>query len=380
VVFTLAAAVPYLRGNKAVDAPELHFGGGRAHPIRLAVDVLAALPFLLVFAPASVQLLWLLKLYRVVRLMRLWRHFEIRRPALPRLLFLSYWVVLLTHWVTCGWMSLHARALGSGIGHRYLASLYYCVSTLTSVGYGDIVPANDHERLYAIMLMLLGIGIYGFVIGTVAAILANIDLHRASHFQRMEQLSAFMTYRNIPAAVGARIGNYYRYLWQHRLDQNETELLDRLPLSLRTEVLLHLRRDLLQAVPLFSDADDTFIREIALSLTPVFFLPGDYVIRAGDRDRDMYFINRGTVEVIGPDGATVLAHLGTGDFFGEMALLDDAPRAASVRALDYCDLYRLERARFETVLSQYPAVAGQIRTRAEERRAANAALGKPELL
>src|SRR5438552_6162699 len=131
------------------------------------------------------------------------------------------------------------------------------------------------------MVMVIGVGVYGFVIGNVAVILAGLDQRRAQHFARLEELSAFMSYRNIPASLSGRIADYYRYLWLNRLDQDEGEVLDRLPPSLRTEVSLYMKRDLLQAVPLFAGASEDFLRDVALDLEPILFLPGDEVIRAG---------------------------------------------------------------------------------------------------
>jgi voltage-gated potassium channel len=365
-VFAIDAALPYLRPKLDPQTSELHFGGGRPRPLRLVVDVVAACPFLLVGAPYSLHLLWLLKLYRVAGLFRVWRMLEIRRLALARLAVSAYWLMLLGHWLTDGWIALHGDVLGKGAAHRSLGSLYFCVTTLTTVGYGDILPRNDGERLYAIALMVLGIGVFGFVIGNIAVILANLDPRRTRHFARLEELSAFMSYRNIPPALRGRIAEYYRYLWLNRLDQDESEVLDRLPPSLRAEVSLHMKRDLVQAVPLFAGASDEFLRDVALDLEPLSFLPGDEVIRAGSPGRDMYFVSRGSVEVIGQDG-TPLAQLNAGDFFGEMALVYQTPRAASVRAREYCHLYRLEHQAFAAVLESYPDIAAQIRSRAAER-------------
>jgi voltage-gated potassium channel len=366
VVFAFDAAVPYLLRRSGWEESDFHYGGGRATPLRLAVDVVAALPFLAVGAPYSIHLLWLLKLYRVVRLFRVWRMFELRRLAFLRLAVFAYWLVLLTHSLTTGWIALHDSSLGTGAAHRYLSGLYFCITTLATVGYGDIVPHTDGQRLYAILLMFIGIGVYGFVIGNVAVILSNLDPRRARHFEQLEELSAFMSYRNIPDELRTRIADYYRYLWLNRLDQDESEILDRLPQSLRMEVSLHMKRDLLQAVPLFADASEEFLRDVALELQPLLFLPADQVIRAGTPGREMYFVNRGSVEVIGQDG-TPLAQLNAGDFFGEMALVYQTPRAATVRAVDHCHLYLLEHEQFAVVLDHYPEIAQQIKARAAER-------------
>src|SRR5262249_45030528 len=154
----------------------------------------------------------------------------------------AYWLTLLGHWLTVGWIALHGDALGKGAAHRYVGSLYFCVTTLTTVGYGDVLPRNDSERLYAILLMGLGIGVFGFVSGTIAVPRATLSPPRARHLARLEAPSALMPYRHIPPELQGRIAAYYRYLWLNRLDQDESEVLDRLPPSLRAEVSLHMKR------------------------------------------------------------------------------------------------------------------------------------------
>lgn len=334
----------------------------------LVGDLLAALPFALLLGPTPFQLLRLLKLSRVARLLGDWRSREVRHAAALRLAFFVYWFVLMTHVVACCWIALRGPEASPDGGSRYVRALYWAVTTLATVGYGDVTPSNDAQRIYAIVVMLLGVGTYGFVIGNVASILSNLDPGRASFLHRMEQLSAFMSYRSIPPDLQRRIGDYYRHVWRERLDHDETQLLERLPPGLRTAVALHLKRDLLQAVPFFRGASEPFLKEIALEMKPSLYPPGDIVVRAGDRGREMYFISRGSVEVVAPDGTTVRARLSAGDFFGEIALLYGTPRTATVRALEYCDLYRLEKELFDRVLAHHPEIATEIEARAKERR------------
>ena len=178
---------------------------------------------------------------------------------------------------------------------------------------------------------------------------------------------AFMHYRHIPRALQQRVRDYYDYLWEQRRVFDETKILKDLPPSLSTDVSLFLKRDLIENVPLFQGASDAFIREVALELESVVVMPGDFIIRAGERGRDMYFISRGTAEALAPDGQTLYRTLSDGDFFGEIALILDQRRSASVRAVTHCDLYRLDKTMFERTLSHYPNIASQIRELAEER-------------
>ena len=250
---------------------------------------------------------------------------------------------------------------------KHSTSLYWTVQTFATVGYGDQPPANEAQTLYAIVVMILGVAMYGYVIGNIASGLANIDPAKVQHLERMEKLTAFMNYRNLPAAMQQRIRDYYSYLWNKRLSFDEAEVISALPPSLGTEISLFLKRDFIQRVPIFQGASEEFIKEIALHMKPLVFLPGDYVYKAGELGRDMYFISRGTLEALSKDGKTIYATLAAGDFFGEIALVLHQRRTASVRALTYCDLYRLDKEMFELVLAHYPEVGKQIEAKAHER-------------
>lgn len=331
------------------------------------VDLCAAIPFAAFSAPPLLQLLRLLKLARVAERMWRWRRAEFQNPNVIRFVLFFFWLALSGHWIACGWLALRGVSADLDQSTNYLRALYWCVTTLTTVGYGDITPSTKVEMLYAMLVMILGVGVYGYVIGNVAALLANIDPARVRHRELVDRVTAFMRYRRVPAGLQRRILDYYEYLWEKRLGYDESAAISELPPTLRTEVSLFLNRDILQKVPLFRGASDDFIKAIALEMRPAIFMPGDYIVRAGELGEEMFFISRGTVEVVSADDKVVYATLTTGDFFGEIALLLREPRTASVRAVDYCDLYVLNIAAFNRVLTRHPGVAAQIRAIAKQR-------------
>jgi voltage-gated potassium channel len=313
------------------------------------------------------MLLRLGKLYRVGGFARALLRHKIQRAADLRLAFFSYGLFLVAHWITCGWIALRPSEAAAGPSwSTYVHSVYWCVSTLTTVGYGDVVPNNNAQTLYSVMVMILGVGVYAYIIGNIATILTNIDPARSRHLQRLERFGAFVRYRKIPHELQRRIHDYYDFLWEKRLGYDESEILSSLPAGLREEVALFLKRDFLERVPLFAEAPKALTRRVALRMVSEIFTPGDIVVRAGETGRDMYFIVRGAVEVISPDGH-VLDVLGEGDYFGEIALLEDRPRNASVRAVDYCDLYRLSRDVFNELVAHHGDIADAIKRTARER-------------
>ncbi|MGB2959602.1 MAG: cyclic nucleotide-binding domain-containing protein, partial [Bacteroidota bacterium] len=248
---------------------------------------------------------------------------------------------------------------------------YWCVTTLTTVGYGDITPATNLEMLYAIVVEIFGIATYGYIIGNVANILVNLDPAKARFRENMQNLGTFMNTKGITGKLQDRMRDYYAYLWQKPGANDETLIMNGLPAGLRSEVSLYLKRDIIQKVPFLKDAREALIRDIALQMTPVVVVPGEYVFHAGETGHEMYFISKGRLEVVGEDGETLLGVLSDGEIFGEMALLSGQKRIASVRATDYCDLYTLDKQTFDRIIEGYPEFAQHISQVTDRRRQQN---------
>jgi|DewCreStandDraft_4_1066084.scaffolds.fasta_scaffold00036_275 CPA1 family monovalent cation:H+ antiporter len=115
---------------------------------------------------------------------------------------------------------------------------------------------------------------------------------------------------------------------------------------------------LIARVPLLAGLPEARRRELRRLLRPRLALPGERIVRRGERGDAMYFIASGAVEV---DLEAGPVRLGTGDVFGEMALLLRQPRRADVTALGYCRLLVLRRDAFRRFLRRHPELVEQLR-------------------
>jgi len=122
---------------------------------------------------------------------------------------------------------------------------------------------------------------------------------------------------------------------------------------------------LIRSVPLLGELDEAARADLKPLLVARLALLGERIIRRGERGDAMYFIASGAVEVQ-PPGSQVI-RLGTGEFFGEMALILRQPRTADVVALSYCRLLMLRRDAFRDFLRMHPELSEHVRLRAEER-------------
>ncbi len=124
-------------------------------------------------------------------------------------------------------------------------------------------------------------------------------------------------------------------------------------------------RGMLKQIPLFSDLDERDLETVA-SLVTVRQVPKQsIVVQEGEPGDAMYIIIRGSVKIsyYAADGQeVVLALLGAGDFFGEMALLDDQPRSATVITMADSELAQIRRVDFDRLLKSSPALTRKMLT------------------
>jgi len=121
--------------------------------------------------------------------------------------------------------------------------------------------------------------------------------------------------------------------------------------------------DTLAQVPLFSELNRRALGRLAKGTVRPQFAIGDVIVKEGEQAVAFFYLLSGRVEVVkGAEGASpkVLRTMGPGDFFGEMALLDNYLRSATVRALEDTECLQLWRWDFLYALRTNPQIAAEI--------------------
>jgi CRP-like cAMP-binding protein len=115
----------------------------------------------------------------------------------------------------------------------------------------------------------------------------------------------------------------------------------------------------LRGLKLLSGLPSEQLDDIGDRLEPVRFRQGETILREGAPGDEMYFVESGRVQVVRGQGsrARVLAELGAGDLFGEMALLTGNTRSATVTAVSDLNLWLMSRADFDYMVTTYPSLA-----------------------
>ncbi|XP_039674076.1 potassium voltage-gated channel subfamily H member 8 isoform X1 [Perca fluviatilis] len=248
--------------------------------------------------------------------------------------------------------------LGGGPSMRssYVTSLYFALSSLTSVGFGNVSANTDSEKIFSICTMLIGALMHAVVFGNVTAIIQRMYSRRSLYHTRTKDLKDFIRVHRLPKALEQRMLECFQTTWSVNNGIDVSELLKDFPDELRADIAMHLNKELLQ-LPLFESASRGCLRSLSLIIRTSFCAPGEFLIRQGDALQAIYFVCSGSMEVLKDN--TVLAILGKGDLIGSDSLTKEQviKTNANVKALTYCDLQYISLKGLREVLRLYPEYA-----------------------
>nr|XP_022331361.1 potassium/sodium hyperpolarization-activated cyclic nucleotide-gated channel 3-like isoform X1 [Crassostrea virginica] len=248
---------------------------------------------------------------------------------------------------------------------QYTWALFKALSHMLCIGYGRFPPQNMTDTWLTILSMLSGATCYALFLGHTTTIIQSFDTSRRLYNEKFKQVEEYMVYRKLPRKLRQKISEYYEHRYQGKMF-DEDNILDELNACLRQEVINHNCRALVKSVPFFTNADPQFVSAVISRLEFEVFQPGDYIIREGTMGTKMYFIQEGIVDIITKDGE-IATSLSDGSYFGEICLLTNAKRVASVRAETYVNLYSLSVEHFNSVLERYPLMRRTMESVAAER-------------
>lgn len=217
-------------------------------------------------------------------------------------------------------------------------------------------PQDWLQVLYALGTVFVGLGFFATIVGTVSSLINSIDQTASRFKQKMDDINSYMKFRKISKELQNDVKLFYTTLQRSKmgLDQAHVEqVLGDLELSIKRDLSKYLHRELVKKVELFKDLGDLFIDDICLHLKYTLLLKDYYIIRAGEVGREMYFIGRGTVDVI-TDSGVFITSISRGGYFGEGALLSGQRRGANIIAREMCELYVLHKSDFDMIMSIHP--------------------------
>ncbi|ESO06121.1 hypothetical protein HELRODRAFT_64112, partial [Helobdella robusta] len=362
------------------------------------IDFLSAVPFDVIVTlykkSDTVTATSLMKTARLLRLFRVARkmdHYSEYGASLL-LLFMAM-ITLLAHWLACGfyilaeserlslkhpigWLDYLANKTGNyyyannsnsgpDIHSKYITSLYFTFTILTSVGFGNIAPVTDWEKTFAIGAMIIGSLANAAIFGNVATIMHRMYRGNKEFHDKSASIKDFIKFHRIPKMLSSKLQDITQEDWWQTNGVDMNKVLQSFPEGLQADVCLHTNRILFSKFSAFQSGSPGCLRMLSVRIKSVHFLPGEEIIHQNDLTKAIYFVLRGTIEI--SKECVVVAILTKNDTFGECSkTLEDKINLSSclgfrskysVRALSYCDIHKIAISDIVDVFRVYPEFA-----------------------
>ena len=227
-------------------------------------------------------------------------------------IFFSILIIFSTlHFSTCffifigkikfqGWI-LNNNLQDKSFMNIYIASLYYQMTTLTTVGYGDISATNDLEKFYGIFVLIVGTCAYSWILTNISNYIKKNNEKFIDFEEKMKVLNEIkLEYSNFGQDLYNRIARYLNYN-KSEYKCNLKFILESLPSSIQNNLIIEIYKPIIKNFQFFKSFENSdFFVKIVTSLKSVLTLKDDILIEEGQSIEDIIFIKNGvlTLEIL----------------------------------------------------------------------------------
>lgn len=227
---------------------------------------------------------------------------------------------------------------------RYVTSIYWSITTLTTTGYGDLHAENPREMLFDIFYMLFNLGLTSYLIGNMTNLVVHWTSRTRDFRDTVRSASEFATRNQLPPRIQDQMLSHICLKFKTEgLKQQDT--LNGLPRAIRSSIAHYLFFPIAQNVYLFQGVSQDFLFQLVSEVEAEYFPPREDVILQKEAPTDIYILVSGAVDLIAYiDGHDqILGQAVAGDVFGEIGVLCYRPQSLTVRTSELSQILRLSR-------------------------------------
>jgi len=238
---------------------------------------------------------------------------------------------------------------------RYVTCINWAIPTMVLYTVGDVYPMNINETAYIFAAMFIGIPINAMIVGTIIALVTQVDDESADILMKSDTLRENLIEKNASVELIEKVSDYIKFLVSEegQLLTKEDEIFEELPHTLQVLLSTHLKESFFLNCPFFDHIPEEAIRNMCMTMQSHVYYTGDYITTHGDIGREMFFIESGSCEVFSWDKVTVLAKLQKGAFMGETSFFGLSEHAnkymnlENIRASSICVCYVLKKRHYD---------------------------------
>jgi CRP-like cAMP-binding protein len=327
----------------------------------------------------------LMKLVRLVKLIKISKNQKIKykekmniledmniSSTLKRLLIFLFYFILLNHVLACIWTFIASLDYPNWIVDQdltdadnielYIASLYFNLVTIFTIGYGNIISKNTLERVYNIVIMIAGIMLYTFAVSSLSNIIQRTDEKTQSFNKNLNYLEESKVRYNIPSNLYSKIKRFLTYDYTvNRI--NKHFLLADLPQVIRSELICRMYADIISNFNFFQNTNTEFCAKVILALRPMKSNKSEVIIYEDEYIEEMVFVKRGvlSIEKKYKESMIRLVELRRREHFGEIFMLlnEKCTYNVSVKT-NYCEMLLMKKIDLIDICSEFQDIFEQI--------------------
>jgi len=206
-----------------------------------------------------------------------------------------------------------------------------------AISFGIVAPERMTELFATLFSMLLGATLNAVLIASLTSIMADGDASERAYRAKLDEVNQYMTATRIPHSIRTKIRSYLELRFPQRRSFDESGILGEISRPLREEVCKHLCRRILASLYVIETGEPGLAGAISQALDRQVYVAFDCIIRQGEQNDSMYFIDKGFVDVLSTQTSEPVTTLGPLSFFGEVALVSKTKRAVATVRVTYSD-------------------------------------------
>lgn len=292
---------------------------------------------------------------------------------------LVIFILAINHFVACGWwavgtapedVSSHwtdsAMRHDDGVAYAYLTCLHWALTQFTPASM-EVVPTNVWERLYTILVLMMGLGAFSSFVASISTLMTQLRTLRSQQQKEDMQIRRYLLEHGISLELGNRILYFFREnrraVRRKRLVERDVKALDVLPDSLKIQLHWEVYQPAILPHPLFYSLDthdhSGIVEVCHRSMSERIMGQGQELFHYGQEAEHMYFVARGQMDYL--PGKTLADTTGgeihdvdEGTWVSEMVLWMKWIHHGSIRARCNCDLVELNANKFHEHVRHRP--------------------------
>ncbi|KAL4494053.1 hypothetical protein ABPG72_016009 [Tetrahymena utriculariae] len=247
----------------------------------------------------------------------------------------------------------------------YLYALYWSITTMISVGYGDVTPVAPYEVLVCIFSMMCSCILFAYSINSIWFIISEVSQGTQRYQQNMNAMNRYMRDKGIDPQLSKKINGYLDFVWKDtksREDDKEKKIIQSLPQNLKLQLVYQANSFFFQKYEWSKHFSYGFLQLLAQFITEKKYLEDDLLYHQEDQEEDqyLYYVEHGEVQLYYDmqfynNGQGIpIQSIEQGNFIGLYEFFSGEKKHESARCVELTNVFAVSRNDFLQIIKNFP--------------------------